>query len=154
MHSGIRGGGFMGKKYICFIITAVSLFFTEAVFAGMEYMLKCRNRNCNYSTKVDFGGGLGFGQIMGYCMTCGDFTYLQWESRERMPDGSFSDKMLKGPNPIAKIWDLNTNEPVPVYKCGKCSQPFILIKDVKNITHCPKCLQKSADIEQTGLVYD
>lgn len=145
----------MSKKYYFLIILVVSyLFNPESVLGGAEYILKCKNKECNYSTKIDFGGGLGFDQIMGYCANCGDFVYLTWKSREREPDGSFSNEALKGPDPVAEIWDLSTKEPAPLYKCIKCSQPFIPIKNIENIKYCPKCKQPSLKVEETGLLYD
>jgi DNA-directed RNA polymerase subunit RPC12/RpoP len=144
----------MHRKIFAIGIVILFLLNSGFVFAGMEYMLKCQNKNCNYSTKIDFGRGMGFGMITGYCMTCSDFTYIQWDLEEKKPHGEFSKDVSSWPDPIAKIWDLNTNEPISLYKCQKCSKPFAPIRQIKDVQHCPKCGQRSLSVKETGLLYD
>jgi len=144
----------VNKKILNIFIFVLFMLNSAALFAGMEYLLKCQNKNCNYSTKIDFGRGMAFGMITGYCATCGDFTYIQWDLGQKTPGGDFSEDMIKGPDPIAKIWDLNTNEPIYIYKCQKCSKPFAPIKQINDIHYCPKCGQRSILVKETGLFYD
>lgn len=137
----------MNRKYIFFILIAtIYLFKAEVVLGGAEYILKCRNTGCNYSTNIDFGGGLAFNQIMGYCVKCGEFVNINWSVREGEPNIP--------PDPVAQIWDLNSQDPIKLYKCPKCSQPFFPIKNIENIKYCPRCKQLSLKVEETGLLYD
>ena len=145
----------MIRKYgFLFILIIVFSFYTEIVLGGVEYRLKCKNGKCNYSKNIGFGGGLSFGEIVGYCMNCNDFVCLQWESRKLMPDGSFSEQTLKGPEPIDWVWDLSGEKPRAIYRCPKCGKPFMAITNIEDLKYCPKCKQSSLQIEETGLLYD
>ena len=144
----------MRKYGLLFILIIAFSFYAEVVLAGMEYLLKCQNSKCAYSKKIYFGGGLSFGEIVGYCMNCNDFVCIQWESRKLMPDGSFSEQTLKGPEPIGWVWGLSSEKPKAIYRCPKCGKPFTAITNIEDLKYCPKCKQPSLHIEETGLLYD
>lgn len=127
--------------------------FSGMGWAGSEYSLKCGNPKCGYSSKVLFGGGMGFGKITGYCTNCGDFVHITWKSRERTPEG-FSKEMNQGPTPVAEVWNFQTPNLISLYSCPKCSKPFIKIDHIEGLKYCPKCRQPSLSVKRTGLMYD
>ena len=131
------------------ILSAVLL--TAVAYAGAAYSFQCLNKDCAFKTDVNFGGGFVIEQMTGYCVDCKEFVYLRWARKGKEP-------VRKGlnpdpPAPVAHIWNPSTGEILSLYACPKCTKPFLPIKDVKDLTHCPRCAKDTIKLTGEGF-YD
>ena len=99
--------------------------------------LKCSNESCGYKGNVTIGGGRMFNQLTGYCARDKEFVHLQWKRGEATPD-------------LIKAWDPKTGQTVELFKCSKCSDPVLSIRNAKELTHCPKCNEATLEAKVAG----
>lgn len=113
----------------------------SAAWAGMDYPMKCSN--CGYATRVQIGGGRGFGQISGFCVESQKFVYLKW------------NRGAKKPEPAAKVWDSTSGEMLEIYTCPECPKPFVPLRlkaanaGGPGFDHCPKCGKPTFQVEKS-----
>ena len=120
------------RRIIRFSVSiAVLMATTSIVFAGTTYVVSCQNKACDWEGTVSLGGGKRFRTITGYCVQCGKFVCLRWKRNERAPE------------PLCRIWDLETGRMMALYKCSDCDKPFAPIDSIAAAKHCPKCKQAS-----------
>jgi hypothetical protein len=128
------------KKRAMLLGLVVSLCSATAALAGSMVELTCKNETCDYKGNLDFGGGFTFEQITGYCVHDKEFVYLTWKRGD------------KAPEPL-KIWNPQTGLFTELYKCPKCTEPFLPIKELKELKYCPKCNQPTLEYHILG-AYD
>ncbi|MDT8390457.1 MAG: hypothetical protein RRC34_08125 [Lentisphaeria bacterium] len=130
-----------------FQLMVVLMGFASLAWAGDGYPMKCMDgkdadgkpvKGCGYEEMVIFGGGMMFERVMGYCPTCEKFVGVTW-TREGSPLLNPEAKVTPPPKPLGKIWDAKTGRKLTIYACPHCQGPFAEIKNVKELTHCPKC---------------
>ncbi|MCL5036344.1 MAG: hypothetical protein M1269_04410 [Chloroflexi bacterium] len=141
------------KRAALVIIVTISAFcvlFGQAS-AGTGYRIKCENKSCIYSSNVNFGGGMGFNQITGYCVHCKGFVYLTWYREGwKWKKGNTPDK---APMPLGKVWCPNTGQVKNLYKCPHCGKPFMEIYSIEELKYCPRCSKETIKYKE-GILYD
>lgn len=139
------------KRRTMIIALAACLLTTAAVYAGRGLSMKCEAKPdkdpatgktakpCGYEANVTFGGGMFFEQLTGYCRSCKKFVHLNW-TRKNIPDGMKGQiKVKPKPEPLGEVWDAATGKIMTVYACPHCKGPFLEIKKLEDLTHCPVC---------------
>jgi len=148
------------KKRVMTITFIICLATAATIYAGTGYFMKCQlapqkpqktdkpdkttktdkpENPCEYESQVTFGGGMFFNQITGYCCSCKKFVYLSW-TKENLP-AEMKDRIKHKPRPkpLGEIWNSKTGEVMTVYACPKCKGPFLEIKKLSDLKHCPVC---------------
>lgn len=109
----------------------------STVLASSVYELTCKNDACHYTAQASFGGGFLFDQITGYCVRDEQFVHVTWIRGE------------KAPEPI-KVLVAETGELIEMYRCPKCRDPFLPIKDARDLKYCPKCHRPTLEYRLIG----
>lgn len=102
-----------------------------AAWAGSLYSIRCGG--CGYQDEVSFGGGMRFGQITGYCVTCQKFVSVEFE-REG-PE----------PAPAGTAWDSMTGRLLRLFTCPHCQKLFAEIPSEAALARCPRCGSEKLD---------
>lgn len=105
--------------------------------AGEMVDLKCGNEACNYKAKLIIGGLRMSDRLVGYCTRDKEFVSLSWKRGEKGPD-------------LIKVWNPKSGEMIDLFKCPKCSDPVLQVRDVKDLEHCPKCNQTTLEAKVVG----
>lgn len=119
----------------------IALLMVGSARAGMQYEVKCTNEPCGFTTSIGIGGGMKFEQASGYCKKCDKVVSVTWkrDTKERSAYLSF--------------WDALTGRVREIFKCPKCTNPFVMITSIDDFKHCPKCGKASLKSKRT-LFYD
>lgn len=108
--------------------------------AGTEFEATCREKDCPFQASVRVGGGLGGDSVQGFCKKCGKAVLIAWTPRSKH----------QKPKPVAEFWDPQTGQSRQLYGCPECRTPFVAIKDIQDLRHCPKCNQPSLKYRPTA----
>jgi hypothetical protein len=115
-----------------------------------EHSVKCQptqkdtktdkpSKPCGYESYVSFGGGMFYDQLTGYCRSCKKFVYLSWTGANIPAQMKQQIKFKAPPKPLGEVWDARTGKFMAIYACPKCNGPFLEIKKIDDLKHCPVC---------------
>lgn len=147
------------KRSTMTLALTVCLLAAGAVYAARGLSMKCQaqpekdpatgktGKPCGFESEVTFGGGMFFDQITGYCRACKKFVYVQW-TRENAPVPA-NGKTKPRPKPLGEVWDAATGQVLTIHACPHCKGPFLEIKSVKDLKHCPACNQPHFAIDKS-----
>jgi hypothetical protein len=109
--------------------------------AGSGYDLRCADEKCGFKATARIGGGFLFEEAPGFCTKCEKWVAVTWKRGKKAPD------------PLLAFWDPKTGEFREIFKCPKCGQPYVVIKNINDMKFCPKCKKPSLEIKHK-MFYD
>ncbi|MBN8420169.1 MAG: hypothetical protein J0L73_14730 [Verrucomicrobia bacterium] len=112
-----------------------------SVRAGSLYEVRCETSMCGFKTTLGIGGGRLFDQASGYCWKCGKTASVTWKREQE-----------KSPLHL-KFWDALCGRMREVFTCPTCKGPFVMIEQIEDMKHCPKCGKTSLKTKLT-VMYD
>ena len=122
------------------VLALVALMAVPA-WAGTEYDVSCSDAKCGFVTSIGIGGGKKFDQASGYCKKCDKAVSVTWKrDREPMPSQ-------------LRFWDPLAGQLRAIFDCPKCKTPFVMIDQIEDLKHCPKCGKPTLTAKRTRL-YD
>jgi uncharacterized protein YbaR (Trm112 family) len=127
------------KTMFCLRLCLLPLLFLTGAFAAEGLAMKCSQKDCGHKTRVIFGGGMFFQQVMGHCRNCKKIVSLHWVRPDAPPEMLKDAKVTEKPKSLGEAWDCSTGAILTVYACPTCKGPFAEIKEPKQLTHCPSC---------------
>jgi hypothetical protein len=120
------------------LLTALML---GSVRAGSLYEVRCDTPKCGFKTTLGIGGGRMFDQASGYCQKCEKTVSVTWKRDQE-----------KRPSRL-QYWDALAGRIREIFNCPTCKGPFVMIEQIEEFKHCPKCGKTSLKSKLT-VMYD
>jgi hypothetical protein len=100
-----------------------------ATVAVAGQMMKVHCAKCDYDGGMIEGGLMAYGLVNGCCTNCSALVTIRWERNS-----------TNRPMPMATAWDPTLNRNIDIYRCPRCTNTFLEIKDIqKELRYCPRC---------------